>query len=759
MSTLPQLVPFQVPNFNLGDTLTQMARLGAYESQRRTSELEQEEKRTKLDRERLWRSTIAGAFPTTDPRAPAGLNAMAPQPQAQAPPQAPPVTGGLAGPQPIAQGPAMGGAPGMAINPQTGEWSTPGGMSAPPVSPMAPGGLTRPQPGMPSAITALAQPPAGAQPPLQGGGFTQTTPGTGGSLPTAPTGQGGLPQGLATPQPSRPLEALVPGLMPMPDMRAVQRAFAIDPEKTSQWYGAYLTQRGKQLEEVTRNNELVHQVTGAMLDNPAYYKEGLEYLRAQGVPVPKNMPAEYNPAFVKFHYDTSGKRLDPLDEARRQQALAQTELAKAQTADVPRRTELESARLGLQGTTATMNDELRAMGVNPLTATTAERQQAQKNIQAREVEAKEKEGLAGARARTQADVDARQNQTIAEAFKGETTSLYDTRTLQPLDARMKVKDYETLPAGQTKMFSPEVRKQVEQLNSAVPIVAQLQTHIDKIYGPGGVLAKLTPDDRALITSGTPISQRFLDQLEQKYPELVQAQRFIDANAGALARALAGETGAMNEGDVERAKAMTPSLTTALQIWPPSKIGVRLPDTRAVALNNMNSIVDMINARGQTLSGNDQYAHPKLHRYQTAAEAQQASGAPAPVTPPPRPQDIAPEGTPAVRLNPNLPPVPGQATPPPTTQPPQAPAPEPVPAPGPPLFPQPQIRMPGEGPAPGRQSAAPTAPERQRVVGWFERPEPPPVMTQADIAEAMRQTGRSRGEVERAARARGYTMVA
>jgi Transglycosylase SLT domain len=337
VATLPALVPFQVPNFNLGDTFTQMARLSAYEQSRRTSALEEEEKRGKLDRDRLWRSTIAGAFPTTDPRAPAGLNALPPQVQAQPqmPAQALPVTGGLAGPQQISQGPSTMGPTGMAsqvpvnqpmdVNPQTGEWSTPGGLSAPPTSPMAPGGLTQPPPAMPSAITALAQPAAPGQPPLQGGGLTLAQP------QSSPTGQPGASTGtLGGPQPSRPLEAMVPGLMPMPDMRAVQQAFAIDPEKTSTWYSAYLTQRGKQLEEVTRNNELVHQVTGAMLDNPAYYKEGLELLRSQGVPVPKNMPAEYNPALVKFHYDTSGKRLDPLQEAQRQTYLADAAFKKQQ---------------------------------------------------------------------------------------------------------------------------------------------------------------------------------------------------------------------------------------------------------------------------------------------------------------------------------------------------------------------------------------------------------------------------------------------
>lgn len=327
MSTLPALVPFQVPKFDLGETLTNMARLSAYEQARRTSALEQEEKRGKLDRDRLWRSTIAAAFPQVDPRAPAGLTAAPPQAQAQAPPPAAPVTGALAGPPPISQGPSLAGPPGMAsqvpvgqpmdVNIATGAWRTPGPPGAPPVSPLAPGGPPLPPPSTPGP------------PPV---------PGTTG-LAGPPPGQPGAPQAtLGGPQPTRPLSASVPGLMPMPEAQAVQRAFAIDPEKTSQWYGAYLTQRGKQLDEVDRNNKLVYQVTGAMLENPEYYQEGLDYLRDTGVPVPKNMPATFNPALVKFHNDVSRTRLDPLQEAQRenQVALAALNRDKLATEDLRR---------------------------------------------------------------------------------------------------------------------------------------------------------------------------------------------------------------------------------------------------------------------------------------------------------------------------------------------------------------------------------------------------------------------------------------
>lgn len=326
MGTLPALIPFQVPQVNLGDTFTAMARLSAYDQARRASLLEQEEKRGKLDRDALWRQTIAGAFPTQEtgfaaaPPAAATRTVQAPMPTQGGVPQGGPMPMGTTG-QPGGFTMAQQVPP---ATPEQGSYArlAPGGM--PPTSPMsygnAPmdlqsrvalegmagtgpsGGFTGAQPGMPAAITAMAPPVDTTQPPLQGGGFTQALAGT------APQ-----PTGFTAPQPTRPLSASVPGLMPLPNAEAVQQAFAIDPEKTSQWYGAYVTQRGKQLETVDRNNKLVYQVTGAMLENPEYYQEGLDYLREQGVPVPKNMPTTYNAALVNFHHTMAQERMSPLD--------------------------------------------------------------------------------------------------------------------------------------------------------------------------------------------------------------------------------------------------------------------------------------------------------------------------------------------------------------------------------------------------------------------------------------------------------------
>lgn len=357
---------------------------------------------------------------------------------------------------------------------------------------------------------------------------------------------------------------------------------------------------------------------------------------------------------------------------------------------------------------------------------------------------KKKEGLAAAETRIAAEKQARLDKTVSEAFGERTTKLYDTQTGQTVDARTKVGDYEALPAGRVRELSTNQTEQMENVNNSIPIVAQLQTHIDKIYGPGGVLARMTPDERADLAAAP---ERWAKQYAQKYPELQQAQRFINSNAGALARALAGEKGAMAEGDVARAKEMLPQLETSLQLWPPSKIGIQQPDTRATALRSMNSIVDLINGRVRTLLGNEQFTHPKLHRYETADEAQQATGGPG--TPPQVAKPALPI-PPTTGLNPNLKPLPPTFGPgDPTQQ--LRPAPPPAPPPPPPTAGSTKANdeayrrlMTPPAAAPGRRSAA-------------DLPGAPKVANLDDVAEAMRQTGRSRREVEEAMRAKGYRV--
>lgn len=391
-------------------------------------------------------------------------------------------------------------------------------------------------------------------------------------------------------------------------------------------------------------------------------------------------------------------------------------------------------------------------------------------VQRIEIEKREKEGLAGAQATAQASREARQQQTLSEAFKGETVNLYDTQTGRPLPSRMKIADYEQLPQTQVAQLSDDNRKQMENVNSAMPRLQILQTHIDAVYGPGGVLERMSPADRELVRSPLAIPIQISEQFAQKYPELAAARKYIDANAESLARALSGVKGAATEADVERAKSMLPNLTAALKVWPLSEAGLSLPDTRETALRTMNNLVDTLNGIGTGILGNPEYRTP-LKKYENPENV-------------PGPGLRKGEGS--VRITPsNAPRQAPRGSTPPAPQPPAAA----VPAPGAPIFPPaPAIRIPGETAAPATPPTPPTAtstPAQDEAYRQSQgqgrptapaaptpRPTPgrqsqapagtrlagaPKFMELRDVQEAMRQTGKSRREVEAAARSKGYTV--
>ena len=324
MGTLPQLIAFQPPQMNLGETYTTMARLAAYDQARRAGALELEEKRGQFDREAQWRQLMSQAFQPQAPTTGPSFATAQPQPAAPAP-QAP-------GMPPTAPG---GFTMAQAVPPATAEQGSYAQMPPPGGVPQGPIAYGNAPMDLQSRVGLenIAGPVDTTQPPLQGGGFTQAQPGTVAQRQVSFTQPGAPapPQGFTAPQPTKPLGMSVPGLMPMPNTALIQQAMALNPEKTSQMYGAYLTQRGKQLEEVDRNNKLVYQVTGAILDQPEYYQEGIDRLKEQGVPVPANMPPTFNRAYVSFQHKMAEERMSPLQEAQMEQYRAEAGLKRQQT--------------------------------------------------------------------------------------------------------------------------------------------------------------------------------------------------------------------------------------------------------------------------------------------------------------------------------------------------------------------------------------------------------------------------------------------
>src|SRR5262249_28687419 len=141
----------------------------------------------------------------------------------------------------------------------------------------------------------------------------------------------------------------------------------------------------------------------------------------------------------------------------------------------------------------------------------------------------------------------------------------------------------------------------------LPIIQRINQYTQAIYGDGGILSRLSPTERASITSNAGAWSAFM----QDNPTLVAAQRYLDANAEKVARAIGGVRGAGSEGDIERAKAGFARFQGQFNfnLWPPSI--ATYPDTRGVAIRLMNDYNDTLNGVTAQILRNANFQHPGL----------------------------------------------------------------------------------------------------------------------------------------------------
>lgn len=281
-------VPYQPPQFDVSAHYTQLARLQALEEQRRTSALNRGLAEREVTRQDAWQQAITQAQQSPPPPP-----AMAPQGLAGAPPPR-----GLTAPPPSMAGQVPPPAPGQGMY----------GLTAPPsMGAVDPATLQRAPSGLQSLGVATAPPPQGlTAPPPMGPGAPPSGPppvGLGPGAGLAPPGPP-PPQGLTAPQAPgapggpNPFAKLVPPL----DMAAVQRAAAIDPVKTAQWLEGQLRVQSQQLEMAEKRADRIYTVTKGMLtsDKPQEaYEQGIQQLRDEGIPLPKDLPPTYDAALIR----------------------------------------------------------------------------------------------------------------------------------------------------------------------------------------------------------------------------------------------------------------------------------------------------------------------------------------------------------------------------------------------------------------------------------------------------------------------------
>ena len=405
--------------------------------------------------------------------------------------------------------------------------------------------------------------------------------------------------------------------------------------------------------------------------------------------------------------------------------------------------------------------ELEIMKVNPIDAKPEQLAQAQTNIQDRELaKAGEAERLKFAQEQTQQKnlplQDARKEDAGLWVYKGTGNTLPGT---MPYGQAKTLQDEKDPEKGAIKLANLDEKKQLTTLKQLEPVLQQYAELVQYAYGANGPLENYTRSPGAVLGAAA-------GQAVQNDPVFAAKRRALQGQLQSVVRGL-GARGDLNEQELAAAKEMIANMDASMGLGLNIGFGVgtggagpmvgvkpsfSVPDTPETGINLANELIGTVNRRIGSILQNEGYKKTPFITLRTNQQGQPPSGEipqarPGSQTPPLSPPP--PLGTPPATgaLPPGAPipprtwgvapagPQPGQGTPAP------APAPAtPAPAPAP--------SAPAPRPTPGRQSQASAG---TRLAGA------PKYMELADVAEAMRQTGKSRAEVERRARELGYTV--
>src|SRR5262245_52848876 len=362
----------------------------------------------------------------------------------------------------------------------------------------------------------------------------------------------------------------------------------------------------------------------------------------------------------------------------------------------------------------------------------------------------------------------RQKQVLGQQFQ-ETQPLQDARkedsglfvykgTGQTVPGTLKYGEVKALQdendptKGVVKLANLDEKKQLTTLKQLEPVLQQYADLVQYAYGPGGPLEHYSRSPGSVINTA-------VGQAMQSDPVFQAKRRALQGQLQSVVRGL-GARGDLNEQELAAAKEMIANMDASmglglnLGVGPMvgtggagvgATIGVKptisIPDTPETGINLANELIGTVNRRIGSILQHEGYQKTPFITLRTEQQGQEPTGdmpkarpgaAPSSSIPgvPPRTWGVMPPATPGQ-------PQSGQGTPPAL---PEVPSTRPTPPPA--------------SPSPGRQSQAPptAGPTRVAQVPVSQR-----FMDQADVVEAMRQTGRSRREVEDAARARGYTV--
>ena len=315
--------PLVPPRYDLGETLTTVARLQALDEQRRGQALYNQGAERQLAREDAYQAAAAQVFAPPAAMAAPGLTGGGLPP--------PPVQG-LTGPPPP---------PSMAAQvppPPPGQGAY--GLTAPPaMRGVQPETLQRAPADLQSLATATRGLTAAPAPPPPGS--SAQGPGMAGPPPASPPGGG-----LTAPAPPSQRPSQFAGLLQPLNMDALQQMYLADPEKASQFHARHVQMQGQKIAQAEHVTERMYttmkHIVGSNQPQKAYAL-GVQRLRDEGIPLPQDLPPTYDPAWGMMTLNSL--RTAKIEQAELKMAQEQAELeVKQYTAQTERGKMLNEAQ-------------------------------------------------------------------------------------------------------------------------------------------------------------------------------------------------------------------------------------------------------------------------------------------------------------------------------------------------------------------------------------------------------------------------------
>jgi hypothetical protein len=207
----------------------------------------------------------------------------------------------------------------------------------------------------------------------------------------------------------------------------------------------------------------------------------------------------------------------------------------------------------------------------------------------------------------QAKFQAEYDQPLWHTRKDEVGRYRNPQTAKTIDQRTKtgVAEEQAAQGQVAKLNTKEQGQFLDSVNDrVVPVVDKMLWYVDKLYGPGGKFANLSPSERANV------AKNGWEQFIQNDPLVQEARGYFKQNKILLTRLIEEGRGNVAARLTDSVEGALPQLEAAFSFdFKPPFVHFNMPDTRGVALRRMRSITDLVDQTAGSMMNNPQFHYP------------------------------------------------------------------------------------------------------------------------------------------------------